>query len=471
LRSTVRGATPSATAISSTEYPSSRLTAIVLSVGSPSAASRRSKPSASAATASGVGSRPGRRSSPSSPARCGPAPPSARPPRFSRVSCRTSSQGNGNFGVELANRASGNTLDSDVVSGNRTSGVVITSGSSFNTVQNSKTGTDPTGLIGADFYGASLGNGGASALGNHFGVVIQNQASSNTLTNDVISGNAWDGVQFLSGASGNQVHASVIGTDAAGSFAVPNRGSGVAIARGATGNTVGGPSAADRNVISGNGYNGVYVSDGGTTGNTVQFNDIGTDVTGSRAVPNGGNGVIVQNAASYTYVYNDLVSGNSADGVLVTGGGTANNFLSGDWIGLDGTGTRALTQPGLRFSNNVGVQISNGASNTSVGGDVISGNNVGLEIDYNATSNWVVYDKIGTDVGGLHNVGNAGDGVILNGTSGNLIGYDLLAYNGDVGILGENGSNASNNSLTGDTFFVTVNGLTFGNNKGDTDFD
>ena len=47
-----------------------------------------------------------------------------------------------------------------------------------------------------------------------------------------------------------------------------------------------------------------------------------------------------------------------------------------------------------------------------------------------------------------------------------MIAYDLLVYNGDVGIVGENGSTASNNLLAYDTFTVTVNGVTYGNKNG-----
>jgi hypothetical protein len=41
----------------------------------------------------------------------------------------------------------------------------------------------------------------------------------------------------------------------------------------------------------------------------------------------------------------------------------------------------------------------------------------------------------------------------------NTVANDLMVYNGDVGILGENGSTASNNSPYSDTFTVIVNGV------------
>jgi hypothetical protein len=81
-------------------------------------------------------------------------------------------------------------------------------------------------------------------------------------------------------------------------------------------------------------------------------------VTGEVPLSNGSNGVCIQNGASYAYVYNDLVSANVADGVLVQGGNTSNNFITSSWIGLDAAGTRAVRANGRAFSNNTGVQIS-----------------------------------------------------------------------------------------------------------------
>ncbi len=350
-------------------------------------------------------------------------------------------------GVAISNGASGNTVTGDLISGNNLAGVWV-SASSGNQISSSTIGLSASGTL---------------TVPNGIGIELLKGSSGNTVSGDLISGNAWDGLQLLSGASGNQVQGNKIGTDPTGTFALGNRGSGVAIASGANGNTVGGPSASYRNLISGNGQDGVYVSDSGTNGNTIQYDYIGTDLSGEHAVSNGLHGVAIQGGAAWDYVYNDLISANLADGVLVTGSNTHDNFLSGDWIGLDGTGTRALKANGRAFSNSVGVEINNGAYNTSVGNNFISGNNTGVAIENGATSNWVVYDHIGTDVNGNGNVGNVQDGVILNAVSNNLIGYDTIAYNGDVGILGEIGATAGNNSLISDNLF--------GNKNGPTDFD
>ena len=73
-------------------------------------------------------------------------------------------------------------------------------------------------------------------------------ASSNTGTGDAISGNSLAGV-WINGSSNNVVTGDIIGLGQNGTTAVPN-GQGVEIPSGATGNTIGGTTAAARDVIS-----------------------------------------------------------------------------------------------------------------------------------------------------------------------------------------------------------------------------
>ena len=238
----------------------------------------------------------------------------------------------------------------------------------------------------------------------------------------------------------------------------------------ALGNSVGGATASSRNIISGNFQDGVIVSDSGTMYNWVGSDYIGTDVTGENPVSNGTDGVVLQNGAFENYVYYDLISANGTDGVLVTGGDTSANQIAFDSIGLDATGIKAVKQTGEPYSNLTGVEIS-GATDTLVQGSYISGNNNGVSIVAGAFYNSIYNDYIGTGTNGGTNVGNVQEGVILDGVSNNNVYYDVLVYNGDVGILGENGSNSSNNFLEYDTFTVIVNGVTYGNKNGAERFD
>ena len=121
--------------------------------------------------------------------------------------------------------------------------------------------------------------------------------------------------------------------------------------------------AAARNVISGNSQCGVLVTGSGTIGNTLRYDFIGTDVTGEHPVSNGFDGVILQNGVSDTYVDNNLISANANDGVLVFGSTTNTNYLEYNSIGLDATGLKAVKQAGESYSNLTGVEID-GATST-----------------------------------------------------------------------------------------------------------
>src|SRR5207237_560215 len=100
-----------------------------------------------------------------------------------------------------------------------------------------------------------LGSTGGS-LGNvHYGVILNNGASNNIIggtlgaTPNVISGNGVDGVAISgSNTARNIVRGNLIGTNVAGTAAIANAGNGVTIDGASTGNTVGGVALAARNV-------------------------------------------------------------------------------------------------------------------------------------------------------------------------------------------------------------------------------
>jgi uncharacterized repeat protein (TIGR01451 family) len=104
---------------------------------------------------------------------------------------------------------------------------------------------------------------------------------------NVISGNADRGVRLQDGATGNLVAGNFIGTDAAGTGAIPNF-MGLQ-AQDASGNTIGGTVAGARNIIANNSGNGVLVSGPNALGNLILSNSIfGNGDLGIRLV-NGGN--------------------------------------------------------------------------------------------------------------------------------------------------------------------------------------
>jgi hypothetical protein len=109
---------------------------------------------------------------------------------------------------------------------------------------------------------------------------------------------------------------------------------------------IGGPNPADRNLISGNrgnGSGGIYASSGVTT---IQGNYIGTDATGSLALPNGygvnciGASVVVGGSGAGE---GNLISGN-AEAIGLQG--CSSSTIQGNLIGTDRTGTAPLGNQG-----------------------------------------------------------------------------------------------------------------------------
>ena len=114
---------------------------------------------------------------------------------------------------------------------------------------------------------------------------------------NIISGNTAAGVRLSGvGVQGAVVQGNYIGTNKDGTGAVGNQ-TGVQIDSGATGNTIGGTTAGARNVISGNAVDGVLITGSGTTRNVILGNYIGTNAAGTAAVPNAGDGIFVRGGA------------------------------------------------------------------------------------------------------------------------------------------------------------------------------
>ena len=145
----------------------------------------------------------------------------------------------------------------------------------------------------------------------------------------------------------NVVEGNYIGTDVTGRLALGNGYGGVTIQAGASKNIIGGTTAAARNLISGNTGSGVHLLYSGTTGNVVEGNYIGTDVTGTVALGNN-EGVAIYAGASGNLIggttpgAGNLISGNANYGVEISDSGTTSNLVQGNLIGTDGTGTRAV---------------------------------------------------------------------------------------------------------------------------------
>ena len=116
-----------------------------------------------------------------------------------------------------------------------------------------------------------------------------------------------------SAAVGNRLVGSYVGLDGTGT-ARGNANTGVIVGVGEN-NEIGGAAAGDRNVISNSGGNGVIVTT--ATGTSIRNNLIGVNAVGNDAMPNALNGILMNPSSSWTSIIDNVVSGNTADGVFV----------------------------------------------------------------------------------------------------------------------------------------------------------
>ena len=88
------------------------------------------------------------------------------------------------------------------------------------------------------------------------------------------------------------VQGNLIGTNAGGTAAIPNGHDGIFI-NDAPNNTIGGTAAGAGNLISGNGSVGIQLFGTLTSGNVIQGNALGLDAAGRPTLPNPAGGIFV----------------------------------------------------------------------------------------------------------------------------------------------------------------------------------
>jgi hypothetical protein len=367
------------------------------------------------------------------------------------------SSGLGNkIGVAIGDGAQGNVVGGDtpeernVISGNSQYGLYIfNDDADRNIVSGNYIGTDATGTQG-------LGNtekGVAIAYGPQDNTVGGDTEGER----NIISGNGGVGVSISEdGTTNNTVSGNYIGTVMSGTQALGNTGDGVQISAGAQNNTIGGDTEGERNVISSNRM-GVSIVGTDTMSNTVSGNYIGTDVAGSSDLGNAFAGVKIAAGAQNNTVggqtagERNVISGNNFYGVEISGSGADGNTVLGNHIGTDAAGTQVL---GNTYD---GIRIGDGAQDNAIGGQTAAGRNIiaastwnGVYIKGSGTDgNTIAHNYIGTDVTGTQDKGNTYNGVrIDDAAQDNTVGpNNLIAYNDRCGVYVD-GTGTTSNTIT-----------------------
>lgn len=378
---------------------------------------------------------------------------------FGATDTRIGTDGNGRADTEERN----------IISGNGHLGINIQTPLWDNSIPSGGRRTNRTVIagnwIGLSASGAALGNfnSGIEVIAGATNTRIGTDGSNdgfNENERNVISGNrfgisiqtrVWDGTQLPGGTTtGTIVAGNFIGTTVDGAAAIPNVFQGINVWQGAQNTRIGTDGngiadAAERNIVAGNGWDGIQIVHGGTDNTIVAGNYLGVNATGTVAMPNGAAGVAVFGGAKNTRIGTDangkadtaernIISGNGHVGIYIADVGTTGTMVAGNYIGTDVSGTEAV---GNAWE---GVSIGSGATANWIGGvnaasrNVISGNGMaGVTIGRlfsgpGTTGNIVAGNYIGTDAGGMDPVPNAGEGIlIVNGATGNFVGTTVTS--------------------------------------------
>jgi hypothetical protein len=124
---------------------------------------------------------------------------------------------------------------------------------------------------------------------------------------NVISANGYDGVVFyLTTGYNNRCEGNYIGTDYTGTKDLGNKGAGVSATNGAHDNVIGGSTTASRNIISGNDGCGVGIYNSSSR-ISVQNNRIGICAQGY-TMPNSKQAVDIVNGSSGCTIKNNVIA-------------------------------------------------------------------------------------------------------------------------------------------------------------------
>jgi hypothetical protein len=330
------------------------------------------------------------------------------------------------------------TRASNTIGGTSTSARNLISGNSYgvylNDLSDNSTNGGALNLVEGNWIG--LNATGTAALGNYYdGIMVDTEWGSSiggttSGAGNVISGNTLYGLQIYNSYGptyGNDtlVQGNLIGTNSGGSSAIANGVNGI-LCNQAGWNTIGGTSAAARNVISGNGSTGLRLYQ--SSGNTVVGNFIGVSSGGVTPLPNGLHGIEIYSGSTNTIGGStngaaNTISGNPSNGIRIWGTGADANVVTGNYIGLDYAASQA------RGNTQSGISVE-GATNTIIGGssfygwNVISGNGGSgiLVSGSGATGTWIYGNRIGTNAWGSSAVGNGGDAIRVDGAPAVRIG-------------------------------------------------
>ena len=348
--------------------------------------------------------------------------------------------GNGLNGVLISNASARNMVGGEATGGNNPTQPVfvrpplgnLISGNNANGVLINNEATD--NQLSGNFIGTDAA--GTAALGNSLDGVAISGADGNSLLGctfqqdpfvfyNVISGNLGNGLR-VTDADDTTIQANIFGLNATNDGRLGNAKNGVLVEGSSTRTTLGGPIPLG-NVVSANGANGVEVRN--TASYFVGYNTF-CGIAAFDNLPLYGNtldGFLITSIGGNNLLRTNVISRNGDDGIDVSLG-ARDVRLVGNIVGLNTDGVIPLG------NEDNGIEVGGNAQDIVIGGpqdtfnvipqNAISANHGhGVAIIGTAHNITISHSYIGTDIFGLGERGNSGDGVYVGaGTYLNTIG-------------------------------------------------
>ncbi len=312
----------------------------------------------------------------------------------------------------------------NIISGNTTAGILVTTSTSINN-------TIVGNLIG-------LGSDGSASIPNGYGITADGASQltigGNTAAQrNVISNNTFYGISLGFGTNNVTVTGNYLGTDVSGTLDRGNANSGIIVSNGSHDITIGGTANGEGNLVSGNNFGGgIHIL--GSSNVTIVGNLVGTNATVTAALPNH-QGIVIEGDSTGVVVggtsaaARNIISG-SDTGMRISGSGTTNNRVLGNWFGLNAAGNDRINAGNPQAA----IRITDGAHHNTIGGrdaqastaaaNFIIPYGLALEISGAGTSNnYISGNFIGQDPTGA--AGYGGNGILISGgASLNVVGVD-----------------------------------------------
>jgi PKD domain len=280
---------------------------------------------------------------------------------------------------------------------NRENGIIV---SGTNTLIGGTT-TTAGNVIGGFSSGQGFRDGiGIWVVASAVGTVIRSnfvgvEADGHTAKRNVIGINADDNSGVV--IAENTVSGNGLGIIASDASIRDNRIGTSTDGRSAVPNLIGLEADGDirNNLISGNTATGLALSGGSASGNKV-----GTDLAGTLPISNG-TGI---SAAAGTEITGNLVSGNRGEGLVISGG-----VVDGNLIGTDATGSAPLP------NDKAGIRVEVSSEPNANGGPTAIGLGAANTIAFNRGPGVFVLSKFPTTIRGNSIFSNGGLGIDLEG--------------------------------------------------------